>query len=816
MLICGLSLKAQNDTSGRNLYRHSPEKSNRLVHTKLKVSFDFENQLLHGEEWLTAEPHFYTTEHLVLDAKSMLIHEVSIEKEGEKKEAVFTYKNDSLQILLDRTYKKNEQYTVYIRYTAQPENVADKGKRTFSDTKGLYFIKKEKDEDGSIDQIWTQGETEYSSCWFPTIDKPNQKSTQEIYIRVPEKYTTLSNGVLQASVNNNDGSRTDHWVMRYKHSPYLFFIAAGEFVIVHDSPWRGKVPIDYYVEKGKEDIAKQVFGMTSEMLEFYSKKFRYDFPWPKYSQIVLKDFIAGGMENTTAVALSTSAMQAPEVLADRNYSEFAIAHEAAHHWFGNLVTAESWANLSVNEAFAKYAEYLWFEYKYGRDEADFHLEENNAEYFSRPEDFGKAAVRFDYDDKEDVFDKVAYNKAGAVLHMLREYLGDEAFFEAIGLILKRHEFGTAEMDELRLAFEEVSGKDLNWFFDQWFFGKGHPEAEVSTLYSPENETLLVKMLQKGENTPLFEFPLEIDIYEYASPKRQKVWVEAKNENIFKFKCPRKPVLTNINPRGLIFMNEVHIKTKEEYLFQYLNAKDFKSRSQAVSFAEAEEDKNILLAAVHDPSPHIRERAFAGLPIKNLNEKELDFLVKVIEAETDNLAKASGLWSLSSTKNKKYLNLFEKGLKTNSVSIKNASLNGIASTLPERAKGFLLKSKPEEITSELLIGFLPVILKHRMQKYLPKLMDFLVYYPFEKEDLKKAALMKQGYLWAMSLDDTDLVKKSVQPFIEMKAYMENGEESQNLILNVLENGLRVKKGMPQTPSVKEQKYILNETIELIKK
>lgn len=812
LLICGLSLSAQSDTSGRSIYRHTPEKRNRLFHTKLKVSFDLENNLLYGEEWLTAEPHFYPADLLELDAKSMLIHEVSLESEGKNKDLGFIYKNDLLQIFLDRKYEKGEKYTVYIKYTAQPDKIQESGKRTFSDTKGLYFIKNK--ENDSVSQIWTQGQTEYSSCWFPTIDKPNQKSTQEIHIRVPEKYTTLSNGLLQSSTKHNDGSRTDHWVMNHKHSPYLFFMAAGEFAIVQASPWRGKVPINYYVEKGKEDIARQAFSMTSEMLEFYSNKFRYDFPWPKYSQIVLKDFIAGGMENTTAVAHSISAMLSPDILADRNYWEFAIAHEIAHHWFGNLVTAESWANLAVNEAFANYAEYLWFEYKYGRDEADFHLGENNYEYLCRPEDFAKPAVRFDYEDKEDVFDKVSYNKAGAVLHMLRDYLGDEAFFESSGRFLKRHEFGTAEMNDLRHAFEEVSGKDLNWFFNQWFFGSGHPEIEITHTYSPEQKTLFINISQTNEDRFLFEFPLEIDIYEGNSSRREYVWIEAKKENVLKFPSENKPLLTDINPRGVILMNEIYDKTDEEYHYQYINAKDFKSRNQAVAFAIEKEDKKILLSALRDPSPHIRAKAMSYLPIHNLNRKELDILVKTIESDNDNLAKAAGLWALAGTKNKRYIKLFEKGLKTNSAAIKNSSLHGIALTIPEKARNFLALSMPDEVTSDQMLELLPVIIRHRMEKYLPGLMAYLIYYPFNQWEASKAESLKKGYEWAMSLDNTDLVRKAVKPFIEMKAYMENGEESQKLILKVLENGLRIKNGMPQSLSVIEQKNILNNTIELI--
>ncbi|MDO4704423.1 M1 family metallopeptidase [Tannerella sp.] len=817
LLLCGWSLAAQTETSGRSdLYRHTPEKQTRLIHTCLKVGFDFNKRTMEGEARITAAPHFYPADRLRLDAKAMRIHEVAIVQAEERKPLRYLYRNDSLNIELDRTYRRDENYTVYIRYTAQPEEVAYKGKRTFSDTKGLYFIDPDGEDPERPTQVWTQGQTEYASCWFPTIDKPNQKSTQEVYITVPDRYRSLSNGLLQGSERHDDGTRTDHWVMKHPHAPYLFFAAAGEFAVVSDRPWRGKVAIDYYVEKGDEEAAKQVFGETAEMLEFFSQTFRYDFPWEKYAQIVVRDFIAGGMENTTAVVHAESAMQPIEVLADRNYWESVIAHEAAHHWFGNLVTNESWANLIVNEAFANYAEYLWKEYKHGRDEADFHRTEKLDEYYAHAGDFDKPAVRFGYEDREDMFDKVSYNKAGAVLHMLRDYLGDEAFFEAVGLFLRRHEFGTAEVHDLRRAFEEVSGKDLNWFFNQWFFGSGHPTVEASTCYDAESKTLSLHIRQTQHNCGFFEFPLEIDLYEGDRPRRHNVWVSAVEENVFTFAAEKRPSLTDINPRGVILMNKGYEKSAEEYRFQYRHAKDFKSRYQAVLFAADHAGKDILLSAVHDPCYHIRIKALSELPVEELSRKELDMVAKIATSDPKNLVRSAAMWTLAATRDKRYLPLFERGLKTHSASVRNAALNGIAQTVPERAKNFLLASKPEELLGDQLLGLLSVIVRHRMDKYLPQLMTYLIYYPFTEEDNPEQALLRRrGYEWAMSLDDAALVEKTVQRFREMKPYLDGDDETQRGILEVLENGLRIKRGLPQTPSVRQQTDLLLRTIEEMK-
>ena len=308
---------AQTDTSGRALYRATPEKKTALKHTKLKVDFNFSNQTMGGEEWLTAAPFFYPTDSLVLDAKAMLIHKVALEEKGKQQPLAYSYKDDLLRIKLPKKYQKGESYTVYIKYTAQPEKVANKGNLSISDTKGLYFINSEGKPEGYPRQIWTQGEAESSSCWFPTIDKPNQKTTQEIEMTVPDSFVTLSNGLLKSSEKKGN-LRTDYWVMDKPHAPYLFFMGAGEFAVVKDTPWHGKVPVEYYVEKDYAPLAKKLFGNTSEMISFFSERFGYDYPWDKYAQIIVRDFVTGAMENTTAVSHSESAYQSEEALNDQN------------------------------------------------------------------------------------------------------------------------------------------------------------------------------------------------------------------------------------------------------------------------------------------------------------------------------------------------------------------------------------------------------------------------------------------------------------------------------------------------------------------
>ncbi|GET46388.1 M1 family aminopeptidase [Capnocytophaga felis] len=807
LLLVGFSQGfAQTENSGREVYRATPEMKTKLKHTKLKVSFNFEDQTLDGEEWLTASPFFYESDSLILDAKAMIIHEVKMEN----KPLSYLYKDDFLRIKLDKIYRKGENYTIYIKYTAQPEKVTAKGSQAINDAKGLYFINPKGELPNVPTQVWTQGETESSSCWFPTLDKPNQKTTQEIYITVPDKFVTLSNGILQSSEKQNDNLRTDYWVMDKPHAPYLFFMGVGDFAVVKDTPWRGKVPVDYYVEKEYEKVAKQIFGHTAEMIEFFSKRFGYDFPWQKYAQMVVRDFVAGAMENTTAVSHGESAHQTADVLADNNYWEAVIAHEMGHHWFGNLVTTESWSNLTINESFANYSEYLWYEYKYGKDVADYHLTKSVNQYHHRPNDFVKDLVRFGYNDKEDMFDLVSYNKGGGILNMLRDYLGDEAFFQGITDFLKTYEFGTGEAHQLRLSFEKISGKDLNWFFNQWFFGNGNPVVSVENNYDAAAKQIRLKIIQNQEEAGFFEFPLEVDIYQNGKYERHQVWVKARKENEFFFSAEKSPNLVNINPRGVILMREDSYKNAQEYLFQYTHAKDYKSRSQAVEFAQYEQHNELLLKAIKDPFYQIRMEALNALAGQKLSSKVLSEIEKIAKNDPKNLVKSAAMWTLAATKSKKYLPVFEKALSVHSASVKNAALNGIATIDAKRAKRFLEQSAPEDLTTDQLVSLASVVVDNKMERFLEKVLPNFVYYPFLMEDNpEKAKIFERGYLWAMQLDNTKLVKAVAESLKQIAPYSEKGSEGNKAIIHILDKALSVKNTLKSSVSVQQQIKLLQE-------
>ena len=409
-----ISAQAQNKPATsvkKEVYQATATKTHDLVHTELDASFDFNNAWLLGKVKLTLHPHHYPTSNLVLDAKGMDVKEVAIVKNGKNTPLKFTNDGMTLNVQLDKNYVKNENYTVFISYTAKPNDYKGTGSAAITDAKGLYFINPTGTDKNKPTQVWTQGETEGTSVWVPTIDKPNQKSTQTFRLKVPAKFVSLSNGLLTNQVKNSDGTRTDTWEMKQPHAPYLFFIGMGDYAVVKDT-YKGK-EVSYYLEKEYEKVARKIFGETPAMMDFFSKKLGIDYPRAKYAQMTARDYVSGAMENTTATLHQESAQQDARELMDGNSWESTIAHELFHQWFGDYVTAESWSNLTVNESFANYSQLLWWEHKLGKDEALFeHYNEMQGYLFSGSQN--KDLVRFNYNDKEDMFDAVSYNKRGRI------------------------------------------------------------------------------------------------------------------------------------------------------------------------------------------------------------------------------------------------------------------------------------------------------------------------------------------------------------------------------------------------------------------
>lgn len=761
LFICILSISVltvgQNKDESLKIYRAEKTKFSDLIHTKLKVNFDFKQRFLKGEAWLKFKPHFYPQSKLTLDAKAMIIHEV---KMGDKN-LEYNYEKDELIIDLGKMFSRKEEFEIYIKYTARPDLVTQKGSVAIADAKGLYFIDPDETDPNKPTQIWTQGETESNSCWFPTIDSPNQKTTQELYITVPSKFTTLSNGLLINQTDNKNGTRTDYWKMSQPHAPYLIFMGIGEYSITKDT-WNG-IEVNYYVEKEYENEAKDIFGLTPEMLQFFSDKFGVVYPWEKYSQIVGRDFISGAMENTTTTIHAENALQRKGQLIDENIWEDIISHELAHHWFGNLVTTESWSNLTLNESFATYSEYLWREYKYGKDHADAHLFNDKKVYFSGDNE-SKNLVRFHYADREDMFDGVSYQKGGVILHLLRKELGDEAFFVGLKKYLESYQFGTTEAHQLRLSLEEVTGKDLNPFFNQWFYANSHPKLNVSYTFNDFDKTVRISIKQTDK---VFNFPLKIDLYEGG--KRMEHNIEIKNKNQeFTFKYNQKPNLVNVNADHVLLCELEDVsKTLEQYIFQAYNAPHFEDRREAIlKLAENQnndEAYKALMKMLNDPYYELRILALQNIDLGRKMRKEA---IKIVEklAISDAKTKVQGeaIGVLGKLIDVKYKPIFERGIENISYAIKGNSILALYE-IDKPATLTAIQKMDEASKKDLSHLLVQIYIKEKDESQMPYIAKHLLDMLFSEREVDQKTFTTT-FQWIGSSNNEAAISNLVDDFV----------------------------------------------------
>jgi aminopeptidase N len=543
-----------------------------------------------------------------------------------------------------------------------------------------------------------------------------------------------------------------------------------------------------------------------------------EYPWAKYSQITGRDYVSGAMENTTATLHTDALQQDARELVDGNKFEEYVAHELFHQWFGDLVTTESWSNLTVNESFANYSEVLWNQHKYGKDAADDKNFEDMQGYLNSHSE-SKDLVRFNYADKEDMFDAVSYNKGGRILHMLHTYLGDSAFFKGLNVYLNTNKFKTGEAHQLRLAFEEVSGLDLNWFFNQWYFGSGNPKVEISYLYNDTagKASVIVKQTQEGEQ--IFRLPIAIDLYNGKTKVRQQVWIEHKTDT-FNFSYKKRPDLINVDAEKVILWEKKDNKTAENFIHQYEYAGNYLDRKEAIDFcAKNQEDPKalaLLKAAMKDRYYALRSYTIGELDIKKESVKnEVEpLLADIAKNDAKSTVRAAAIGLLSQYAKAEYKPLYLKAVQDSSYSVAGEALGGLArldaETALADAKAFAkqpMKGKLGAVVSQILIeggggeeDF--DVIAGNFSKLPVSDAKFEALQPFAE------------YLG--TLTNTEKVKKGVDMIVDLREAVPAQYKSQltpfinNMILKSIAN--KKKAGAQTSPDLQEQINYINAKIE----
>lgn len=469
---------------------YNPDRPGQVNHIFLDLSLDIPNKSFQGACTITLTPIRTGVTQLVLDAVDLQIQSVLIDHISQP----FTYDRQQLLIhLLTPT-------------TEQPINIAITYKVEHPQ-RGLYFIAPEEHYPNKPIQVWTQGEDEDSRFWFPCFDYPGQLATSEIRVKVPQPYLAISNGEL-VSQEEIEGEIIYHWSQKQIHPTYLMTLAVGDFAEIKDS-WNG-IPINYYVEKGKEAEAVLSMGKTPRMVEFFSNKFGYLYPFPKYAQVCVDDFIFGGMENTSTTILTDRCLLDERASLDSLRTESLVAHELAHQWFGDLVVIKHWSHAWIKEGMASYSEVLWVEHEYSKDDGAYYLLGEARSYLDEDANrYRRPIVTHVYREAIELYDRHLYEKGACVYHMIRTILGDELFTKAIHTFVQDNAHQTVETIDLLRAIDQATGYNLMFLFDQYVFRGGHPDYKIAYSWDGESNLAKLTVTQTQSEKELFDLKIPI-------------------------------------------------------------------------------------------------------------------------------------------------------------------------------------------------------------------------------------------------------------------------------------------------------------------
>ncbi|HEX4535873.1 MAG TPA: M1 family aminopeptidase [Candidatus Acidoferrum sp.] len=533
-----------------------------LQHSKIILRFDVDQKKVIGEVIHTLTTLHEDTSKIEFDSVGLTIQSVTVNKVAAK----FETTPEKLIVPIAEG-KVGDKFEIDIRYEGKP-------------TKGLYFILPDKEYPNRPSQIWTQGESEDTRYYLPTYDYPNDRLTTETVLTVPASWLTVGNGKLIGVTNAANKMKTWTWKESVPSSTYLITVVAGEFDEVKDS--LRNLPVTYYAPKGRGDRLPVNYARTPAMIELFNKKYGVEYPWEKYAQVMVDDFVAGGMENSSATTNTSSSLVNPKLAAEYpTGQDDLISHELTHQWFGDYVTCKDWGNIWLNEGFATFGETVWTENHFPKDQSEYQRWTDARRWFASTNLYSKPIVRYDFDDSSE-FDGNAYGKGGWVLYMLRHQLGEDAFNRALKHYLEVNHGKNVVTADFVKAVEESTNSDVDRFFNQWVYGAGAPKFDISYAYdnSKHQVAVTVKQTQRVEGrVGLFRVSTDVEITTAAGSHLYPI-VVSKQIETFSLPASSEPLMVLFDKGGNILKKVEFHKEKKEWLYQLKNAANFSDRADA--------------------------------------------------------------------------------------------------------------------------------------------------------------------------------------------------------------------------------------------
>lgn len=669
---------------------------------KLEMRFDWEQEQAIATETITLAPMVSNLRQVNLDAAYMEIASVKLAS-GAALKFEYDGAKERLGIVLDRPYQPSEQLTLVISYhTVKPEV---RGAGAGVGGGGLNFIKPRPDDPTRPRQVWTQGEAETNHQWFPSFDHPNDFVTTEIIATVDKPLSVVSNGKLMSIKENSDGTRTFDWRIDQPHATYLTSIIVGEFVPVAGQ-YEG-IPVMTNVYRNELEEGKVTAARLPEMVRFFSEKTGVKYPYAKYAQTTVRDF-GGGMENISATTQTDNMIHDARTELDSD-SDGLQSHELAHQWFGDYVTCRTWADVWLNESFATYFQAMWNEHRLSHDDFLYlDVKSNQDQYLAAwSRGLRRPVVTNHYPNPDAVFDTYAYPRGGAVLHMLRTFLGEDNWWHAINHYLTKYAHQPVETEQFRIAIEEATGQPMDWFFEEWLYKMGHPVFRVTQEYDAANKSLTLKVRQEQKIDPesqypqvvFFQTPVDIEIGTASGMKVERVKIEAKEEQTFEFSVDSEPLLVNFDYNDTLIKELIFSKTTDQLRYQLTNDQDVLGRVWALQQLAAKlkdektesAEKEAIAGAIEDAVTKDKFWAarFEAAAALNGSKRSKDALV-VATKDANARVRARAVTSLAATKDPELASVYLGLLSDQSYGVIRASATALGQTKSPAGYDALIK------------------------------------------------------------------------------------------------------------------------------
>jgi aminopeptidase N len=779
---------------------------------KLDLHFDWEKEQAIGTATITLAPTVTNLRRVDFDAADMAVSGAALAA-GAPLKFEYDAANEKLSVFLDRAYQPNDELKLVISYYT---NKPAAGRAGFGGG-GLNFIKPRAGDPTRPRQIWTQGEAETNHQWFPCFDHPNDFVTSEIIATVEKPLSVVSNGKLISVKENADGTRTYDWKIDAPHATYLTSIIVGEFVPV-TGEYAG-IPIMTNVYPNEIEEGRVTAARLPEMVKFFSEKTGVRYPYDKYAQTTVRDF-GGGMENISATTQTDNMIHDARTELDSD-TDGLQSHELAHQWFGDYLTCRSWSDIWLNESFATYFQAMWDEHRLGHDDFLYQDVRSNQDQYYQAWTRGqrRPIVTRNYANPDAVFDTYAYPRGGAVLHMLRTFLGEDNWWRSINHYLTKYAHQPVETEQFRIAIEETTGQPMDWFFEEWLYKMGHPVFRVTQDYDAASKSLTLRVRQEQRPDPesqypqvaLFQTPVDIEIGTSNGTRLERVRIEAKEEQTFKFTVDPEPLLVNFDYQDTLIKELVFSKTTGQLLYQLAHDQDVLGRIWAVQQLSARmkddkttsDDRQAIAKAISDAATKdqywgARLEAVTALT----GSKDAKDALLTATKDADARVRAQAVKSLAATKDASVADTYQQLLNDKSYAVIRAAAPALGQTKSPTAYDALIKivdapSWRDNIRASALNGLAALADKRAAE------LGFKYFASENPSGVRAAAI---GLLGATGKDDPrtfPLISGALAETIERRSFSLFAGQAEALVTLGDERGLAFLQGLSKKAGVSPQ-------------